>query len=495
MYKKTSILALGLDKSHFQEKFENYYNEFKNLNYLLSFNKIPNSLSISKLDWIDLSKLYQMHRVFEAFDLTKKANLDSKFLSEMYECESLFFSTLDRCSTENRSQNENKTYFFDLLLFFKSFFELKKDITHVFFPSTPHFPVEIALFYVSKYFSINTIILNRTDFNNKFFFRKDWRLSHHFLTDFKYKSATAIDYKKSKLESNFVKYSKKLNESSKDNFEVQSNPLQLLLNYYKLFKISINYFKGRKDSSIYYLNKRITWLDVFISIIKRFKKDRRLKVLYGRLIKEPNLTNKYIYFPLHFQPERSTDPEGLHFSNQLTAIHLLRDSLPPNVFLYIKEHPRQFDNTNFPDLRKNLYRNEIFYKKIVSLENTELIDINEDSNILIEKSKAVVTLTGSSGWQAIQKLKPAIIFGYPWYATFSGCFHVKTKSDIKNAFFKINKSKNLFTEKELENYIFSLKEKLFDAYIGQFYFTGEELDYIKIVKEFSNNLNKYIKYS
>ena len=65
--------------------------------------------------------------------------------------------------------------------------------------------------------------------------------------------------------------------------------------------------------------------------------------------------------------------------------------------------------TDFPDLRKNLYRDRVFYKKIYNLKKTKLVDINVDSNLLIEKAKAVVTLTGSSGWQAIQKLKPAII--------------------------------------------------------------------------------------
>ena len=493
MNKQISILALGLDKVHFQEKFEYYNKEYKYLNFVLSYNPIPNNLKISKLDRIDASKLYDRDHVFEAFELNKAAILDSKFLSQMYECESLFFSTLDRCSTEHRSINESKSYFEELLIFFKSFFESKKNITHIFFPSTPHFPLEIVLFYVSKYFSINSIILNRTDFNNKFFFREDWRHIHYFNNNIKYDSIKPFDFKKEKEDSGFVKYSNKLNESSKDNFKVESNPLKLLLNYYKLLKISINYFKGRKGSSIYYLNKRTTWIDIFFSIIKRFKKDRSLKLLYGQLIKEPDLTNEYVYFPLHFQPERSTDPEGLHFSNQLTAIHFLRDSLPPNIFLYIKEHPRQFDSSNFPDLRKNLYRNEIFYKKIVNLKNTELIDIKKDSNILIEKSKAVITLTGSSGWQAIKKLKPALIFGYPWYATFKGCFHIKTESDIKNAFSKINESKRLFTDDDITNYIKLIKDKLFDAYIGQFFFTGNKQDYNKIIKFFSNNLNEFIK--
>lgn len=492
MYKKISVLALGLEKKHFQEKFENYYNEFKNLNYILSFSKIPNSFSISKLDWIDSSKLYKINKVFEAYHLSKKSTLDSNFLSKMYECEHLFNSTLDRCSTETRSQNENNSYFLDLLLFFKSFFELKKDITHIFFPSTPHFPVDIVLFYVSKYFSIKSIILNRTDFDNKFFFREDWKLMHPFKIDYKYYSLKKIDFNKKDGDSNFIEYSKKLNEKAKKNFQVDKNPINLLFNYFKLLKISINYYKGRKASSIFYLNKKTSWLDILIVINKRFKKDRFLKILYRKLTKEVDLNKEFVFFPLHFQPERSTDPEGLHFSNQLTAINLLRESLPSNVFLYIKEHPRQFDNQNFPDLRKNLYRDSVFYKTICNLKNTKLVDINVDSNLLIEKAKAVVTLTGSSGWQAIQKLKPAIIFGYPWYSSFKGSYHIKTKSDIQKVIIKINKTKNFFTKKDVEQYVCSIENKLFDAYIGPFYFKGDKNEYRNIIKQFSFNLNRFI---
>ena len=62
MNKQISILALGLDKAHFQEKFEYYNKEYEYLNFLLSFNPIPNNLKISKLDRIDASKLYKaMH--------------------------------------------------------------------------------------------------------------------------------------------------------------------------------------------------------------------------------------------------------------------------------------------------------------------------------------------------------------------------------------------------------------------------------------------------
>ena len=114
-------------------------------------------------------------------------------------------------------------------------------------------------------------------------------------------------------------------------------------------------------------------------------------------------------------------------------------------------------------------------------------------NTYSKKSKIVVTITGSSGWESIQKLKPVFIFGYPWYSSFKGCFHIKEKSDIIKAISEIYESKNLFTDNDIINYINSIQDKLFDAYIGPFFFVGDKQDYNTIIKKFSKNLNEFIK--
>ena len=485
------ILALGLDKSHFQEKFEYFQKAHNNVYCYGSWNPIKKELCLSKQPRIDISLLYDKENLFEAFPIKKKAVLDTEFLKAMYECESVFFSTVDRCSIENYRIGATKVYFQDLLLFFKSFFEENTDISHVFFPTTPHFPVDIVLFYVTQYFSKHTVILNRTDFNNKFFFRSDWRKTHDFKHDFTYTSSRLITAKDTTKDSNFVQYSKKLNELSLKSFGKNKWGLSVIVNFLKLLKLSVNNYKNKADISPLHLNNDISWLKIFNALIQRYYENKRLAKLYQSQMQNPSLDVDYLYFPLHFQPERSTTPEGMFFSNQLRAIELLRDSLPVSMAIFVKEHPRQFDSDGNIDLRKIAARNNIFYKTIRNLPNTYLIDIKIDSNLLIKKAKIVSTITGSSGWQGLVLGKPIFIFGRPWYSSFDNCYNITSKEDIlaamatiKNVDFKVDKQ-------DIADFIASLKDKLFEAYIGSMFY-DDKLDYSTIIASFSTNLMTYL---
>ena len=492
MEEKGGILALGLDKKHFQDKFDFIHNKFNNISCYGSWKPINKDTNISKIDRIDISLLYDQSNLFEAHPLVKKTSLENDFLQAMYECESIFFSTIDRCSSKKISIIENKSYFYDLLIFFKSFFEIKKDINFVFFPTTPHFPVDIVLFFVAKYFLKNTIILNRTDFNNKFYFRSDWRDLHKFDHKFDYIPSNKIQTTDIEKESKFIKYSKNLNDLSVKSFKRKNNLYRSIIDFFKLFKSIINYYRFRDVTSPFHLNKGISLLQIYFLVIRRYKQNKKLTKFYKENMVSPNLELDYVYFPLHFQPERSTVPEGLFFSNQLRAIELLRESLPSSFFIYIKEHPRQFDPEGVVDLRKISARKISFYKNIVSLPNTRLLDISQDSNLLINKAKIVTTITGSSGWQAILEKKPTFVFGKPWYSDFKKCYNIDSKEDIIKALKEINTSDFNIENMEIRNFVNKMEGKLFDGYIGEMYH-DDKLPYKKITESFSSNLIIYLK--
>ncbi len=52
--------------------------------------------------------------------------------------------------------------------------------------------------------------------------------------------------------------------------------------------------------------------------------------------------NQYVYFPLHYEPERTTNPDGGIFHDQFLTIVFLRKMIPDNIDIIIKEHPSQF---------------------------------------------------------------------------------------------------------------------------------------------------------
>jgi Capsule polysaccharide biosynthesis protein len=107
-----------------------------------------------------------------------------------------------------------------------------------------------------------------------------------------------------------------------------------------------------------------------------------------------------IYFPLHVQPEFTTDVRAPFCTNQRALIESISKSMPVGYRLVVKEHP------GMKGERKLNY-----YREIKKLPNVQLLSPSVDSHDLIQQSDAVVTITGSSAWEAILYEKPVISLG------------------------------------------------------------------------------------
>lgn len=125
--------------------------------------------------------------------------------------------------------------------------------------------------------------------------------------------------------------------------------------------------------------------------------------------KSEKLDFLYVYFPLHFQPEATTCPAGGIYSNQILAVEALRTKLDENIIILVKEHPAYLNKSNLKYYGE--YRSKSYYKKLLKIKNTKLIDFNLDSHLLIENSIAVSTITGSVILESIKFNKFCIVFG------------------------------------------------------------------------------------
>jgi hypothetical protein len=148
------------------------------------------------------------------------------------------------------------------------------------------------------------------------------------------------------------------------------------------------------------INQSIKRLDNFVNktrIFFYYKKHRQYIDLKQ---------SDYIVFFLHFQPERTTLPEGYDFVDQFYAISILSRMLPVGVKLLVKEHPSMF--TVNSDVRaRNIYN----YKQILKLENVLLCPMNYDIFNLIDHAKAVSTITGNVAVESFTRKTPVILFG------------------------------------------------------------------------------------
>ncbi len=154
---------------------------------------------------------------------------------------------------------------------------------------------------------------------------------------------------------------------------------------------------------------------------------RRCLKLYGRCIELPVPGENYVFFALHNQPEASTLPCGGEFVNQLHALRCLAEALPAGWKLYVKEHPRQFRRGHeWPKARSPQ-----FYRDLAAMPNTRLMPLEMDSVKLIAHARAVATVTGTVGWEALQMGLPTMVFGYPWYAGAPDLRHVRGERDCR----------------------------------------------------------------
>jgi len=205
------------------------------------------------------------------------------------------------------------------------------------------------------------------------------------------------------------------------------------------------------------------------AITKRFKKDSKDE--YIGLQIEPDLNKKFIYVPLHLQPECTTSPKGDLFVDQILMLETLSAALPQNWIIYVKEHPIQWcqRGTDFSGARYKGY-----YKKISEIKNTRLIPVQTNTYTLINKSQAVATVAGMASWEAILRSKPAIIFGYSWYRDCHGVFKVYDLDSCKNALEKIT---NGFTvdQQQVINYLKSFDDATIHGYFDVDYAKSSEL--------------------
>lgn len=145
--------------------------------------------------------------------------------------------------------------------------------------------------------------------------------------------------------------------------------------------------------------KLSTLLDNMAYIIKyRYQAYRYRRPGFGEALPAGQ---KYIYYPLHTSPEYSTQFQAAMWMDQVYLIEQLAKSIPFDWVVYVKEHPA---------IIINRLRPLDFYKRITRFPNVRLAPIDMDMHKLISGAEMVAVVTGTAGWEAIQRGKPVIGF-------------------------------------------------------------------------------------
>jgi hypothetical protein len=118
----------------------------------------------------------------------------------------------------------------------------------------------------------------------------------------------------------------------------------------------------------------------------------------------PQPRERYVLYPIHFQPEASTLVQAPYYLDQAALIEDMSKSLPVGYQLYVKEH-----------VSNRGRRPLAFYKRLRDTFGVRLLGPDEDTWTLIRDAAAVAVITGTVGWEGLLFGKPVVTFGDVFY--------------------------------------------------------------------------------
>jgi hypothetical protein len=137
---------------------------------------------------------------------------------------------------------------------------------------------------------------------------------------------------------------------------------------------------------------------------RRFLKKKEVKA---------SLDEKYIYYPLSFEPEATTQTKTT-LESQLVIIKMLSECLPPGWKVYVKEHPHQYRLNNdlfyYYVVNGDLFKTKRYYERICDMPNVVLVSSRYSGREIAKKSQAVASINGSVLLEAVQIEKPILLF-------------------------------------------------------------------------------------
>ncbi len=119
---------------------------------------------------------------------------------------------------------------------------------------------------------------------------------------------------------------------------------------------------------------------------------------------KPVRDERYVLYPIHFQPEASTLVQAPMYLDQVALVEDIAKSLPVGHWLYVKEH-----------VSNRGRRSLDFYARLRDTLGVRLLGPDEDTWALIRNASAVAVITGTVGWEGLLFGKPVITFGDVFY--------------------------------------------------------------------------------
>jgi len=449
-------------------------------------------------------------------DECKKINLpplDQKTLKDFAFCESISLNMMNRMDVDNSfSYSDRIRLYHSILRYWLAVLDnFKPDV--VVGPVTPHLIYDYVLYCICKRKKVKTFMFRETAFDHLIYPVKEFEegspeiqyMYKEYIKKNKFKdkkiplSKNAEQY----LEKMSKKYSDAIPSYMKSHYSKENYPTWLFNKYKKHLRNPKEFsskIKNFEHPGKYLFTKKhyfkekgkkieesdVRGLKLILAKRRGHKKKKYLSKYYNNLTEDTDLEKSYIYVSLHYQPERTSSPEGETFANQFLMVEMLSKLVPQGWEVFVKEHPTQLMKHGAGERS----RKTDFYDDIANLDNVKMVPIDTSQFKLLDNSKAVATITGTSGWEAVLREKPSLVFGHAWYKDCEGVFYVPTIEKCRNAIDKI-KSGYKVNKDLVRLYIHVLEKTCVRGYVNPFFVKSSGIPYRENVRNIANVINDF----
>ncbi len=253
----------------------------------------------------------------------------------------------------------------------------------------------------------------------------------------------------------------------KENFKVF---IKIILNIFKK-----NFFFSFQKS--YYFLERLKVQDKelhehkisnfyfnYISFKSDIKKLHLIKK-YKNFSKKPNLDDKFIFFPLWYQPSASTYPFAEKFMDNINVIKLLIKN-NRGLKIYVKEHEDNFNLSRHAWVKGSYSKNIKFYEEMSKMKGLSFINFEISDSELMDKSFAIATQPSKNSLISTFRKKPVLMFGHSLLNGLDGIFNINDQKDLNTALSKIG----------LDFKIDTIKQNKFFNILSQFSFLTDKMN-------------------
>jgi len=384
----------------------------------------------------------------EGVDISNFMPPGADMIKKLSECESSLYTMMAKVNHTNVDIIKQQRLFHEYIKYWIGVLDIFKP-NAIIFGDVPHFITTFVLYHLAKVLNIKTIIIkNARGIPGRLLFFND--IKNYASLNAEYAMAENKNVSFSNLSAEMQKYYQEFTKENVDATVIYQRTMNKKIESAKVFPGKKRILDNIKNFTLlktiyYYLRMLFNWqrkasleekyyFGWQLIILKYLwnRKKNKFRKEYSSLVSDVDLQRDFIYVPLHFQPECNTNPMGGFFEDQILMIDILSSALPKGWKIYVKEHPTQWYAT-----RAQTGRYKGYYRELLKIKNVHLVKIAIPAHAFIARARAVATVTGTSGWEALLKSKPVLLYGYVWYMGCQGVFNIQGVDDCKKALEKI----------------------------------------------------------